>query len=152
MTVVAITQSWQRNKLLDFTRNKSNNQHLQEEILKIFGKYQDKGQNMKEIRAQPRISLWDRTTGIPLKVSMNVMEQWGTTFHTLITKEGGEYLIWCHFLPDEGKMVLYMSTKHIADHAALEQTWISKFEELLNQSSRGRGKGKGGEHSNTHRD
>ena len=88
MPIVSITQPWQRNKLLDFTRNKSNRQHLQEKfyikdqaednwekILKTFGKYQDKGQNMKEIRVQPQISLWDRTTGIPLKVSMNVMEQ-----------------------------------------------------------------------------
>ena len=62
MTVVSITQPWQRNKLLDFTRNNSNRQRLQEKfyikdqaednwekILKTFGKYQDKGQNMKEI-------------------------------------------------------------------------------------------------------
>ena len=40
-------------------------------------------------------------------------------------------------------MVLYMSTKHIADRVAFEQAWISKFEELLNQSGRAKGKGKG---------
>ena len=78
VTVVVITQPWQRKKLLDFTRSKSNNQHLREKfyigdqvednwekVLKIFGKYQDRGQNMKEIRVQPQISLFDRTSSIP---------------------------------------------------------------------------------------
>ena len=40
-------------------------------------------------------------------------------------------------------MVLYMSAKHVADDVAFEQAWISKFEELLNQSGRAKGKGKG---------
>ena len=77
------------------------------------------------------------------------MEQLGTTFrhswrdHTLTTKEGGEYLIWCKFLPDDGKMVIYLSTKHIANFVEFERAWVSKFEDLLNQSGRTKGKGKG---------
>ena len=76
------------------------------------------------------------------------MEQLGATFrynwrdHTVTTKEGGEYLIWCNFLPEDGKMVIYLSTKHIANIVEFERAWEPKFDDLLNQSGRSKGKKK----------
>ena len=161
LTVVTVTQPWQRSKLLDFTKNRLNADMLKErhfvkdhvensweKIQKAFGPCQDKDHKAREIRVQPQVSLWDRTTGLPLKVAMAVVEMWGITFrhswrdHTLTTAEG-EYILWCHYLPAAGKMVLYLSRKLIQDPENFKETMIDKFNELLNYNGKSKGKGKG---------
>lgn len=161
LTVVTVTQPWQRSKLLDFTKNRLNADMLKErhfvkdhvensweKIQKAFGTCQDKDHKVREIRVQPQVSLWDRTTGLPLKVAMAVVEMWGMTFrhswrdHTLTTAEG-EYILWCHYLPAAGKLVLYLSRKLIQDPENFKETMIDKFNELLNYNGKNKGKGKG---------
>eukprot|EP00438_Fugacium_kawagutii_P010678 Skav207423 [mRNA] locus=scaffold646:276451:277584:- [translate_table: standard] len=168
LTVVTVTQPWQRSKLLDYTKNKLNADKLKEKhyvedrvetnfdtVQKYFGPCQDKDRGVKDIRVQPQVSLWDRTTGLPLKVAMAVAEMWGINFrhnwrdHTLTTKDG-EYIMWCHYKPASGNMTIYLSKKLVENPDQFQHAMVEKFNDMLNQAGRSRkGNGKGKSRSAT---
>lgn len=72
ITAVTVTQPWQRSQLLDYVKKEGNNTQERFFITKSFGECTEK--KRKQIKVQPQISLWDRTTrtmaqeyGIPFK-------------------------------------------------------------------------------------
>lgn len=165
-TVVTVSQPWQRSKLLGilgYTKNRLNMDQLKEKhyindhvetnfdrVQEYFGPCQGKERSVKGIRVQPQVSLWDRTTGLPLKVAMAVAEMWNIGFrhswrdHTLTTKDG-EYILRCHYLPAAGKMTVYLSKKLVQNLEEFQCTMVEKFNEMLNYNGRfrkGNGKGK----------
>ena len=118
ITVVTVTQPWQRNKLFDYTKKHANTGKLQEKffindkeetdwnrITQEFGKYQEQAVKPKELKVQPQISLWDRVTGLPLKIGMSIAEEAKIPFKhswkdlTLTHKDSGEYILWSHYGP-----------------------------------------------------
>lgn len=162
ITVVTVTQPWQRNKLFDFTKKNGNTGKLQERffinekevtdwnlIEKEFGNYQEPASKAKELKIQPQISLWDRITGLPLKIGMAITEEAQVPFKhswrdlTLTHKDTNEYLLWTHFAPDKGIITLYLSVKNIPDVQAFVTSYEHKFNDTLNGGSKAKGKGKG---------
>ena len=102
ITIVTVTQPWQRSKLLDYVKKsdglkekfylKDEEETQWEKLTKAFGNGQQNTGNT--IKIQPQISLWDRTTGIPLKVAMNIAQRQQIPFkqnwrdHTLFGTQG----------------------------------------------------------------
>lgn len=162
ITVITVTQPWQRNKLFDFTKKHAGTSKLQERfyinekeeqdwdmITTEFGTYQESQNKPPELKVQPQISLWDRITGLPLKIGMSIAEDAKIFFKhswkdlTLMQKDSGEYLLWVHYTPDDGLVTLYISQKNIQDTKAFAVAYEKKFNEVLNGESKTKGKGKG---------
>ena len=156
ITIVTVTQPWQRSKLLDYVKKsdglkekfylKDEEETQWEKLTKAFGNGQQNTGNT--IKIQPQISLWDRTTGIPLKVAMNIAQEQQIPFkqnwrdHTLVHKDSAEYILWAHFSPEKGKVTVYLSTKNIPDPDAFQRFFLPKFDEYMNGNGKGNGKGK----------
>lgn len=157
ITVVTVTQPWQRSKLLDYVKKGTGNLEERfyiedeeetkwERIEKKFGQCQD--DKSKTIRIQPQISLWDRITGLPLKVAMVVAQDYGLAFkhswkdHTISHKDSNEYMMWANFSPEHGTVTIYLSEKNIPSVNSFRSEYLKKFDELLN-GTKGKGKGKG---------
>ena len=65
--------------------------------------------------------------------------------HTLSEKSTGEYIMWAHFQPDLGQVIVYLSDKNVPMVSQFVQDFKTKFDSMLNTSSgKGRGKGKKG--------
>ena len=163
LTIVTVSQPWQRNKLFDYTKKYAGTDKLKERfflkereeqdwnrITEKFGNFQGSSQtNANYLKVQPQISLWDRITGLPLKIAMTVAEQAGISFRhnwrdlTLTQKDSGEYVLWIHYSPDDGTVIVYLSAKHIPDSTTFTHTYESRFNEILNGGGRTKGKGKG---------
>lgn len=157
ITVVTVTQPWQRSKLLDYVKKGTGNleerfyiedeeESKWERIEKKFGQCQD--DKSKTIRIQPQISLWDRITGLPLKVAMVVAQDYGLVFkhswkdHTISHKDSNEYMMWANFSPENGTVTIYLSEKNIPSVNSFRNDYLKKFDELLN-GTKGKGTGKG---------
>ena len=165
ITVVTVTQPWQRSKMLDFAKKQqAGSNELKERfyindreenswdnIVAKLGKCSDSDNRQKDIKIQPQISLWDRVTAIPLKAAMTVAKDYNIQFkqtwrdHTLSEKSTGEYIMWAHFQPDLGQVIVYLSDKNVPMVSQFVQDFKTKFDSMLNTSSgKGRGKGKKG--------
>ena len=162
ITVVTVTQPWQRSKMLDFAKKQQfGTNELKERffindreesswdtIVAKFGKSVDTDTRQKDIKIQPQISLWDRVTAIPLKAGMTVAKDYGVLFkqnwrdHTLTEKNTGEYIMWAYFQPDIGQVTVHLSEKNIPLVTQFAQDFKMKFDSMLNTTS-GKGKGKG---------
>ena len=163
ITVVTVTQPWQRSKMLDFEKK----QHIgapelkkrfyindgeetsRENILPKLGKCNDNDNRPKDIKIQPQISLWDRVTAIPLKAAMTVAKGYNIQFkqiwrdHTLMEKNTGEYIMWAHFQLDLGQVIVYRSEKNVPMVPHSVQNFKTRFDSMLNTAG-GNGKGKKG--------
>ena len=97
ITIVTVTQPWQRSKLLDFVKKsdglkekfyiKDEEETKWDKIANAFGNGQQNARNT--IKIQPQISLWDRITGIPLKVAMSIAQEQQIPFNRT-----GEITLW----------------------------------------------------------
>ena len=163
LTIVTVSQPWQRNKLFDYTKKHAGTDKLKERfflkereeqdwnrITEKFGNFQGSSHtNANHLKVQPQISLWDRITGLPLKIAMTVAEQAGISFRhnwrdlTLTEKDSGEYVLWIHYSPDDGTVIVYLSEKHIPDSTTFTHTYEARFNEILNGGGKTKGKGKG---------
>ena len=128
ISVVTMTQPWQRAKVLDYIKKANKNfpeklyiddkeETNWDKITQAFGQCHDK--NAKDIKVQPQISLWDRITGIPLKVAMQILTAYEVPFKqnwrdlTLVDKHSNEYILWAHFSPDQGTLTVYISEANV---------------------------------------
>ena len=163
ITVVTVTQPWQRSKLFDYTKKHAVTDKLQEHfyirdkeeqdwdrVVKTFGTYLGPPTSAaKHLKVQPQISLWDRLTGLPLKIAMKALEISSVEFKhnwrelTLTQKDSGEYIIWIHYSPEDSVVTIYMSEKHIPDTDAFSKIYETNFNEILNGGNKQKGKGKG---------
>ena len=162
LTVVTVTQPWQRSKLLDYVKRNPTAPALKERfyvkdtvedkwdtILRHFGQCEARAITEKFIKIQPQISLWDRLTGIPLKAAMAVAKSFDIQFkhswkdHTLTDKHTGEFLVWAHFVPDEGIINMHLSAKNLPMIEQFRREFESKFAEIINGNTMTKGKGKG---------
>ena len=161
ITVINVAQPWQRSRLFDYT--KKNADKLQEKfyirdreehdwnrIIEEFGTYQGPPTSTtKQLKVQPQTSLWDRVTGLPLKIAMSVLELSKIEFRhgwrdlTLTHKDSGEYLIWIQYAPDHCTVTIHMSEKNIPDPKAFASTYEVKFNDILNGGNKAKAKGKG---------
>ena len=152
-----MTQPWQRAKVLDYIKKANKNfpekfyiddkeETNWDRITQAFGQCHDK--NAKDIKVQPQISLWDRITGIPLKVAMQILTVYEVPFKqnwrdlTLVDKHTNEYILWAHFSPDQGTLTVYISEANVPSAQQFCNDFLSNFDEYLN-GSKGKGKGKG---------
>lgn len=161
ITVVTVQQPWQKTKMTVWAKENKDTGKLEERFyiddweetqwdktVKCFGKVADSKTGLQTLKIQPQISLWDRITGIPLKVAMTVSDTFHLQFrhswrdHTLVDRNTGEYLCWIHFEPAEGKCTVHLSMKN-TDFQAFKKAFISKFDDFLNNTSGKGGKGKG---------
>ena len=160
ITIVTVTQPWQRSKLLDFVKKSDGLKekfYIKDEeetkwdkdrqcLQQSFGNGQQNAGST--IKIQPQISLWDRITGIPLKVAMSIAQEQQIPFkqnwrdHTLVHKEPREYIMWAHFSPEKGKVTVYLSTKNFPYTDAFQKFYLPKFDEYMNGKGKGNGKGK----------
>eukprot|EP00434_Breviolum_minutum_P011668 symbB.v1.2.010290.t1/scaffold666.1/size175110/2 len=157
ISVLTITQPWQRAKVLDYIKKANKNfpekfyiddkeETNWDKITQAFGQCHDK--NAKDTKVQPQISLWDRITGIPLKVAMQILTVYEVPFKqnwrdlTLVDKHTNEYILWAHFSPDQGTLTVYISEANVPSAQQFCNDFLSNFDEYLN-GSKGKGKGKG---------
>ena len=96
ITIVTVTRPWQRSKLFDFSKEHAGTDKLKERffineteeqdwnrVVEKFGAFQGTSHTgVNYIKVQPQRSLWDRITGLPLKIAMNIAEQQESTFDT----------------------------------------------------------------------